>query len=329
MNPSLLVPMLPLASSLDDTNSVRLNVMLAEGGAFITRVRVYASPCDPNSTSSRFALFAVPYVRRSNFPQRPYLVSPASVVDTAHDRPGSFHEYTMNAPVRALVVRLPGERVSGKAFVTLGGLEIMHDPSAFARVSSPSKGEPDFRSCFSYLLENTRFSDCTLRLAGGHVVPAHRCVLAARSLFFRNVFEGGFRGAVESMPEVHIDHRAELFMPVLRYIYTDRLELGSIDSAVGVWILADQYQLEALKVLVEEHVEHNLTTKKAIELCSSGDLLLHDQLRELITVFIAKRFDSCMDSTALVHIPPMVLHDVLCAVKALKEVSGLLAAVRS
>eukprot|EP00976_Prorocentrum_cordatum_P104940 1194088-Prorocentrum_minimum.AAC.1 len=77
-------------------------------------------------------------------------------------------------------------------------------------------------------------------------VPAHRCILSARSAYFRAMLSDGFRES--DSPEIHIQGTScAAFKALLAYLYTDRMEVD--EDKVLLFDLAklcDQYQEERL-----------------------------------------------------------------------------------
>ena len=70
-----------------------------------------------------------------------------------------------------------------------------------------------------FMLENGEFSDVTF-VVGESKIRGHRCVLASRSNFFKNMFTVGMRETEESVITVQ-DISLSTFQKLLEFIYSD------------------------------------------------------------------------------------------------------------
>ena len=89
------------------------------------------------------------------------------------------------------------------------------------------------------LLDNALLSDVSF-LVDGEYFPAHRCVLAARSQYFRGLLTHGMQGGHASAAEdrrasitIH-DVSASAFRVLLRFIYTGSIDAIAADVKTGV-----------------------------------------------------------------------------------------------
>ncbi|KAF3323068.1 speckle-type POZ family protein [Carex littledalei] len=124
----------------------------------------------------------------------------------------------------------------------------------------------------------------------GKKISAHRLIVAARS----PVFEAELFG---SMAEVNMkcirieDMKADVFMAMLRFMYTDQISSGktlSIELVQDLFVAADRYAVEKLKEMCKQILCNNLSVGTV-----STTLLLADQhsciwLKEMCLRFASK-----------------------------------------
>jgi regulatory protein NPR1 len=91
--------------------------------------------------------------------------------------------------------------------------------------------ESIFKSDFDF------YADARIIVADGRVVPVHRCILSARSPFFRRLFSGKEKGAKFELKELlkNFDVRFDSLSTVLTYIYSGKLK----SFADGVCVCVD------------------------------------------------------------------------------------------
>jgi hypothetical protein len=79
--------------------------------------------------------------------------------------------------------------------------------------------EPQMSKDLLNMLDSENFADVTFIL-GETKLKAHKCILAARSSFFENMFSVGMREAQESVISVQ-DINLPTFKKILEFIYSD------------------------------------------------------------------------------------------------------------
>lgn len=85
-------------------------------------------------------------------------------------------------------------------------------------------------------LEFDFFADARLVAASGREIPVHRCILSARSLFFKNLFVNRERNKKLELKEVmkEYDVGYEALVTVLAYIYSGKVRVSPKDVCVCV-----------------------------------------------------------------------------------------------
>jgi hypothetical protein len=67
-----------------------------------------------------------------------------------------------------------------------------------------------------YLMTDDSLSDVSLRCTDGQVVTANRCILAGRSIIFRQLLGSGTGGG-----SLRVDYNGEVMKAVVEFVYTD------------------------------------------------------------------------------------------------------------
>jgi speckle-type POZ protein len=122
------------------------------------------------------------------------------------------------------------------------------------------------------LFDNMQFSDVNFNI-GGREFPAHKVILSARSKYFAAMFKHPTKE--QSTNQVNIeDIEPEVFQELLRFIYTGRVPLEKLETmAAALFITADKYLLDELKIKCENYFTHQMTPENCVVLLSTGDLL--------------------------------------------------------
>lgn len=130
------------------------------------------------------------------------------------------------------------------------------------------------------LFKNNDYHDVTLVVE--HIeVPAHKCILAARSHYFRTLLYPVCGSATEiTILEVklsdsnNVEENApfEAFMYVLKFIYTGCVSFDKIDNSniTKVLILAHQYGIEELESGLASYLIKNLTMQNCCAALNSA-----------------------------------------------------------
>ncbi|UYV69890.1 SPOPL [Cordylochernes scorpioides] len=143
------------------------------------------------------------------------------------------------------------------------------------------------------LLESQKFSDVVLNV-GGHLVQAHKNILAARSQVFAAMFTHEMEEKKQSYVEI-VGVDPEVLAEMLWYIYTGKAP--NLDPVADrLLVAADRYSLERLKVLCEVSLGSNLTAEKAAEALVLADLHTADQLKTSSMSYICKNSQSIIST---------------------------------
>jgi hypothetical protein len=106
-------------------------------------------------------------------------------------------------------------------------------------------------------------------LVEGKVVHANRAILAVRSEYFDVMLYGGMRESRrdeegEAKPIELLDVSHAVFLKVIEYLYTDNVSELTWDLSVPLLIASEQFMLDRLKALCEDHIRKDLTVDNVI-----------------------------------------------------------------
>lgn len=149
--------------------------------------------------------------------------------------------------------------------------------TAVPRLAAPRLGRgrgaaapSDLQKHFGELLRSQNAKDITF-LVAGESVPAHRCMLAARSPVFMAELFGDMKENADLSVEIK-DMDAQVFKAMLHYIYTDSLpELQEQDEEEQATLMAqhlldaaDRYGLERLKEICVDKLSRDGITVETV-----------------------------------------------------------------
>ncbi|KAL6070697.1 rho-related protein racA [Balamuthia mandrillaris] len=92
------------------------------------------------------------------------------------------------------------------------------------------------------------------------LLPAHKCILFARSPYFRTMFTSGMKESLKDTVIALNDVSYAAFLQVLRWIYGLEPKITPV-NVVEVLMLSNQYRVHSLKQLCQEYLEENLSVE--------------------------------------------------------------------
>ena len=160
-----------------------------------------------------------------------------------------------------------------------------HDDFADVSVSETNR-KSNWSADFENLFTSQTGSDVCFIIAGQEI-KAHKIILSARSPVFAAMFNSDMKE--KSMDRIDIkDIDADIFNALLRFIYTDRVELT--ETNVGALLaVANQYLLPFLKSNCEEFIVQRLSTENCVEMLTLADLHNAMQLKRMATKYFRSR----------------------------------------
>lgn len=132
------------------------------------------------------------------------------------------------------------------------------------------------------LLVSYEWSDCCFSLSGQDF-KAHKLILGISS----PVFEAMFYGPLSNNKDIEItDIEPEVFQLLLNYIYTDKVEIQSIEQAFELLYASRKYLLDHLSNVCIGYIQTNINVDNVIDILNYPDYLQDPQL----TSFAMKLF---------------------------------------
>ncbi|XP_014369884.2 BTB/POZ domain-containing protein 9 [Papilio machaon] len=124
------------------------------------------------------------------------------------------------------------------------------------------------------LLVSYEWSDCTF-LVCDKKFKAHKLILGISS----PVFEAMFYGPLSTNSEIVItDIEPEIFQQLLNYIYTDKVEISSIEEAFELLYVSRKYLLDHLSEVCIKYVQSNVNIDNVITILNYPDYMQDKQL---------------------------------------------------
>lgn len=115
-----------------------------------------------------------------------------------------------------------------------------------------------------HLLKTGTFADCKFLVGvedDTKTIAAHKVILASASPVFERMFYGEL--AEKNYPIVIPDVEPDTFKDLLRYIYTNRIEITSIDYAFELYCLGDKYMVKDVLDQCMEYIFYKVNEKNA------------------------------------------------------------------
>ena len=124
---------------------------------------------------------------------------------------------------------------------------------------------------FGEFFDSVQFSDVTFNIRGREF-PAHKNILAARSQYFSAMFQHPTKENLTNQIEIE-DVEPDVFHELLRFIYTGRVQIDKLETmVVGLFIAADKYLLDELKLKCENHFIRHMSPENCVFLLLNGNL---------------------------------------------------------
>ncbi|XP_063932773.1 inhibitor of Bruton tyrosine kinase [Zophobas morio] len=133
----------------------------------------------------------------------------------------------------------------------------------------------------------SEFCDVTIKCADGKEVKAHKCILAAQSDYFNNLFSTRWHGT--ETRTITLPCSRSIVEALLEYLYTDTLSYlnnKEQDHLFKLIILADQLFITRLKEQCEYLLFHCLTLKNCVQFLTFANLYNAQKLKYCCLKFI-------------------------------------------
>ena len=142
------------------------------------------------------------------------------------------------------------------------------------------------------LFENQNNTDIEIEVKG-HKFCAHKLILIARSPVFAAMFEHHMKESIQNRVIIN-DIEKEVFNNVLRFIYTDKVVKGDVESNKKLLSAADKYNLVELKSICEEFLISQLSAETVSEVLILSDTHSAENLKTYAIDFIQRNESKVM-----------------------------------
>jgi hypothetical protein len=160
--------------------------------------------------------------------------------------------------------------------------------------SYPSKGIKILNSWFSPFKVNKNpsasNSQASMKTQEIHEFKAHKCILAARSPVFKAMFNYKLKENLTNKVVIE-DCKPEVVKAMLKYIYTAYLPDDIEHIAIDLFIAAEKYYIDSLKVKVREHLVENLCADNALQIYVLSEIYNDSMLRKQSLKYIRDNID--------------------------------------
>ena len=119
---------------------------------------------------------------------------------------------------------------------------------------------------------------------------AHKCILAARSPVFKAMFNYRLKENLTNKLIIE-DCKPEVVQAMLKYIYTAYLPDDIRTIAIDLYIAAEKYFIESLKIKCREYLVENLNTDSCIQVYILSEFYNDSMLRKQSLKFISENID--------------------------------------
>jgi leucine-zipper-like transcriptional regulator 1 len=170
------------------------------------------------------------------------------------------------------------------------GVNRLNDFFEYDFENDSSHSESTLTSDMVNLVNNPTFSDIKFILENERVIYAHR-VLLIRIPYFSGMLLSNMKESKES--QIKIDNISYyIFLQLIYYIYTDKVEVEGVDGIIELFEVADLYGVERLKAICEKKIFNLLNADNCSQILTSADKRSAHKLREHAISFIIKNFDT-------------------------------------
>lgn len=174
------------------------------------------------------------------------------------------------------------------------------------------------REKLKYLLKTQDHADCTF-ICGDERIPAHKLILACSSPVFELMFFGQMAASEVELPDID----PEDFKKMLEYVYTDYVDIGTVQSAWSLIYISQKYFLNDLLEVCVEFVKINLTVSNLLISYEYGQLYNHQELVKLCWQDILRYTKGILFNSDY-HMKETTLSNILCQTDINASVSDLI-----
>lgn len=180
------------------------------------------------------------------------------------------------------------------------------------------------------------FYDCELSCNNNESMKCHKCILIARSDYFRNMLLGSWLESNSTRIQLPFD--MDLTQIFVDYLYTDDIQMdfvhvnsGSsvksknekeIEILFNLYVLSDQLLIERLKNLCEVKLANLVNLKNVTEIFEFSNEYEADQLKEFCMEFISLNLVTLIESKQLESVCLELLRDLSTFYRSYFDIVG-------
>ncbi len=155
-------------------------------------------------------------------------------------------------------------------------------------------------SSTAHLLNNEQFSDVHF-IVEDKKVFAHRAILYSRSDHFRIMFDSQMRESEAlCIPIQNVSYN--VFLSVLEYLYTRKVNVHSGQHAVELLKAADMFRIDELRAYCVSKVEQAITVDNVCDICYIADTHNTESLKQFCMRFIINNFKRVINSDSFLQL---------------------------
>ncbi|XP_055712389.1 kelch-like protein 10 [Phlebotomus papatasi] len=135
------------------------------------------------------------------------------------------------------------------------------------------------------------FSDASLHLSCGTILPIHRVVLGAKSKYFEALFtnpiqpDGNGKNHEYLIPGI----RKEIMEKILQYLYTEEIDL-SFDEIFELLTISDYFLIDDLTEKCRDFIINSLNPENCVKILLFGESRFHRNIMESALKYILRNF---------------------------------------
>ncbi|XP_065167013.1 inhibitor of Bruton tyrosine kinase [Atheta coriaria] len=155
--------------------------------------------------------------------------------------------------------------------------------------------------------------DVRIKATCGSYVEAHKCILAARSEFFSNMFSMRWlQSSNQKTTEIELPSNIDCIRHLIDYLYTDQVDLeqDEADQILSLLILADHILLDRLVEVCEFAVSKLITIKNVLRLMTIADMYNSTQLKETCMEYACLNLALLLETRHLEQLDDELLKDL-------------------
>lgn len=158
-------------------------------------------------------------------------------------------------------------------------------------------------------------SDLTLVSSEGKSLHCHRCVLVARSEYFRSMLLMGWRESSNDMTSLTMPVKYNVLKAVIDFMYTDEFPVTvkgaeTVEWVMSVLVMADQLLLTRLKEVCECYLSEILELRNAVDFLEFSEAYSACHLKKCCLQFICVNASCFLEARWLDNLDSSLLEDL-------------------